>query len=53
VVRFYNLSAVSEGNRSESVRALLGQGALMQECGELDEAQRQGAGVGRVAEVEA
>lgn len=32
--------AVQQRNRSESVRALLGQGALMQECGELDEAQR-------------
>ena len=32
--------AVQQGNRSESVRALLGQGALMQECGRLDEAQR-------------
>lgn len=32
--------AVQQGNRSEIVRALLGQGALMQECGELDEAQR-------------
>jgi tetratricopeptide (TPR) repeat protein len=32
--------AIQQGNRSESVRALLGQGALMQECGELDQAQR-------------
>ncbi len=32
--------AVQQGNRSETVRALLGQGALMQECGRLDEAQR-------------
>jgi tetratricopeptide (TPR) repeat protein len=32
--------AVQQGNRSESVRALLGQGALMQECGRLDDAQR-------------
>jgi hypothetical protein len=39
VVRFYDRSAVSQGNRSESVRVLPGQGALMQECGELDEAQ--------------
>lgn len=32
--------AVQQGTRSETVRALLGQGALMQECGRLDEAQR-------------
>jgi hypothetical protein len=32
--------AVQQGNRSDSVRALLGQGALMQEWGRLDEAQR-------------
>lgn len=32
--------AVKQGNRSEAVRALLGQGALLQECGRLDEAQR-------------